>query len=134
MQISIEALIIALRGAAEALEDSYGPFEPEVVKEKAAPVETKAPEPTPEPKVVQELPPQEADAPWESEQPTPPPAATQPEVSPDDIKGLYQQIAQQGTKVDMLSMLSSLGVQKVGELDGEGRGKLYAMMKKAAGM
>jgi len=136
MQISVEALIVALRGAADALEkydlhagDGVGvePVpEPEPKKTQGVVFAEPAGEPTP--------PPQEDAAPWEAEEPTPPQAATQPQVTPDDIKLLYQQLAQQGVKVDMLGMLSSLGVQKVGELGGEGRGQLYAMMKAAAGM
>ncbi|WBC28609.1 hypothetical protein TPMD04_56 [Thiohalocapsa phage LS06-2018-MD04] len=126
MQISIEALIIALRGAADALEkyDLHAGDGLGVEPAQVTPAVQAAP--------AQELPPQTDAAPWETEQPTPPAAATQPQVTPDDIKGLYQQMAQQGVKVDMLGMLSSLKVQKVGELDGEGRAQLYEMMKMCA--
>ena len=143
MQISVEALIVALRGAVDALEIEYLPAVPvpepvaETKKTQGVMFAGPAGEPTPAAQAAPAQvtpPPQEDAAPWEAEEPTPPPAATQPEVTPDDIKLLYQQMAQQGVKVDMLGMLSSLGVQKVGELGGEGRGQLYAMMKAAAGM
>ena len=142
MQISVEALIVALRGAADALETEYLQAVPapepvaETKKTQGVMFARPAGEPTPvaQPAPAQVTPPQEDAAPWEAEEPAPQPAAAQPQVTPDDIKLLYQQLAQQGTKIDMLGMLSSLGVQKVGELGGEGRGQLYAMMKAAAGM
>jgi hypothetical protein len=34
----------------------------------------------------------------------------------------------------MLKLLSELGVERVGELDGDGRAKLHAAIKTAAGM
>jgi hypothetical protein len=137
MQISVEALIVALRGAADALETEYlqAASVPEPVAETKKTQSVVFAEPAGEPTpVAQVTPPQEDAAPWETEEPAPPPAAAQPVVTPDDIKLLYQQLAQQGTKIDMLGMLSSLGVQKVGELGGEGRASLYAMMQKAANM
>jgi hypothetical protein len=133
MSISVEALIIALRGAADALEkyDLHAGDGVGVEPAQVTPAVQAAP--------AQVTPPQEADAPWETEQPTPPPAVAasdplQPEINADDIKRLYQQLAQRGVKVDMLGLLSDLKVQKVGELDAAGRATLYAGMRKAAGI
>lgn len=137
MQLSTEALIAALRGAADALEDYAEVGDTAPVPQKAPPKEAETPTPPPvaeppqapePPKAVETAMPA-APEPWETE---PPQAAPEPEVSADDIKSLYQSQAQAGQKIDMLSMLGELGVQRVTELDGEGRKKLYGMMKAAA--
>jgi hypothetical protein len=115
MHITVEALIIALRGAADALED----WSQDGLGEE--------PEPKPEPKPAAT---DEPPAPWEAEE-TPPQVE---EVTAQDIIALYQEVAAQGKKVDMLSLLSGLGVERVGELDNAGRAKLHAAIKEAAGM
>jgi hypothetical protein len=141
MQITVEALIIALRGAADALED----WDPNVMESDPAPAKK---EPEPEPTKAKKEPAKlftepsgepastpaatdEPPAPWEAEE-TPPPQVE--EVTAQDIIALYQEVAAQGKKVDMLALLSSLGVERVGELDGAGRARLHAAIKEAAGM
>jgi hypothetical protein len=142
MHITVEALIIALRGAADALEDwspnAMDAAEPEPAETEPAPEPTKVKkepaklftepsgEPASAPAVTDEPP-----APWETEE-TPPPQVE--EVTAQDIVALYQEVAAQGKKVDMLALLSSLGVERVGELDGAGRASLHAAIKEAAGM
>jgi outer membrane biosynthesis protein TonB len=136
MQITVEALIVALRGAADALEKLVLPFDDEYDVEEAPEPQLApkpAPEPTPEPEPEPAPPPPvatEAPAPWETE--SAPPQIE--EVTSQDIIALYQEVAQAGKKVDMLKLLSELGVERVGELDGEGRAKLHAAIKTAAGM
>jgi hypothetical protein len=130
MQVTVEALIVALRGAADALED----WNPNVMESDPVPVEKEpakvftepSGEPASAPAATNEPP-----APWEAEE-TPPPQVE--EVTAQDIIALYQEVAAQGKKVDMLALLSSLGVERVGELDGAGRARLHAAIKEAAGM
>jgi outer membrane biosynthesis protein TonB len=135
MQVTVEALIVALRGAADALED----WNPNVMESDPVPVEKEpAPEPAPAPKKEPKPEPKpepaatdEPPAPWEAEE-TPPPQVE--EVTAQDIVALYQEVAAQGKKVDMLALLSSFGVERVGELDDAGRAKLHAAIKEAAGL
>jgi hypothetical protein len=133
MQITLEALIVALRGAADALEDwnpnAMDAAEPEPTKAKKEPAKLftePSGEPASAPAATDEPP-----APWEAEE-TPPPQVE--EVTAQDIIALYQEVAAQGKKVDMLALLSSLGVERVGELDNAGRAKLHAAIKEAAGL
>jgi len=132
MESTVEALIIALRGAADALEEyrasaNVPAGEEAEVRVDAEPTPAKKePEPTPPPAATDEPP-----APWEAEE-TPPPQVE--EVTAQDIVALYQEVATQGKKVDMLKLLSSLGVERVGELDGVGRAKLHAAIKMEAGI
>jgi hypothetical protein len=145
MQITVEALIIALRGAADALEreqsykaddasreamqakrDEAAETKPAPVKKEPAKLFTEpSGEPASAPAATDEPP-----APWEAEE-TPPQVE---EVTAQDIVALYQEVATQGKKVDMLALLSSLGVERVGELDGAGRARLHAAIKKEAGI
>jgi outer membrane biosynthesis protein TonB len=143
MQMTIEALIVALRGAANALENLVLPFDDGYDVEEA-PEPQRAPKPAPEPAPEAEAEPApEADpapppvvtavgapAPWETEITS----SQVEEVTSQDIIALYQEVSQAGKKVDMLKLLSELGVERVGELDGEGRAKLHAAIKKSAGM
>jgi hypothetical protein len=139
MQITVEALIVALRGAADALEmygdrealaeEMYGEPELEPTKAKKEPAKLftePSGEPASAPAATDEPP-----APWEAEE-TPPPQVE--EVTAKDIVTLYQEIAAQGKKVDMLALLSSFGVERVGELDDAGRANLHAAIKEAAGL
>jgi hypothetical protein len=141
MQITVEALIIALRGAADALEntimcrqsdeptgqDEAAETKPAPAKKEPAKLFTEpSGEPASAPAATNEPP-----APWEAEE-TPPPQVE--EVTAQDIIALYQEVAAQGKKVDMLALLSSLGVERVGELDNAGRARLHAAIKKEAGL
>jgi hypothetical protein len=137
MQITVETLIIALRGAADALgryENTKQNPKPEPTNETRFSGEDRAPERKPKPKPEPEPEPVATDeppAPWEAEE-IPPPQVE--EVTAQDIIALYQEIAAQGKKIDMLALLSSLGVERVGELDGAGRARLHAAIKKEAGL
>ena len=132
MNLSIEALIVALRGAADALESLTPEGAPVPVPEevpKEVPIEPPKPrgrlrkqQPEPEPE------PEPTPAPEPTPEPEPAPApAPQATRTPEDIKALFTKLAQAGkvSNSDVGEILMDLGVSRVSEATPEQRGQIY---------
>lgn len=140
MQISMQALIYALRGAANALEvweqhvqegdtlRPQAPVEPtppaEPSKKRDRRKKEEVPELTPPTQPPVEEPPQT---------PTPPPVKEEKRmVSEADIKALFGRLAQQGKlqNADVFELLNQIGINRVGEATPDQRATLYALMER----
>ena len=146
MQISMQALIYALRGAANALEVWEQHVQEGDTLRSQAPVEPTPPVEPPKkrgrrkkgevPEQAQEeykapLAPEEDEEPPQA--PTPPPDKEEKRlVSEADIKALFGRLAQQGKiqNADVFELLNQVGINRVGEATPDQRATLYALMER----